>query len=72
VRWYAERIHGLCQVVETRPLFPAFLDDIANLQDPEMFPAIIEAEWAARKPAKNAKQEPTPTATAMAKVVATK
>ncbi|KAJ7902148.1 hypothetical protein B0H14DRAFT_1271645 [Mycena olivaceomarginata] len=50
----------------------AFLDDIANLQDPEMFPAIIEAEWAARKPAKNAKQDPTPTATAMAKVVATK
>ncbi|KAF7361625.1 hypothetical protein MVEN_00505800 [Mycena venus] len=50
----------------------AFLDDIVNLQDPNMFAAIMEAEWAARKPAKDSKPEPVKSASAMARVVATK
>lgn len=50
----------------------AFLDDIANLQDPNMFSVIIEAEWSSRKPTKNSKQEPIKSASAMARVVATK
>ncbi|KAJ7268689.1 hypothetical protein B0H12DRAFT_61164 [Mycena haematopus] len=49
----------------------AFLDDIANLQDPDMFMTIMEAEWAARKP-KNSQQEPVKNASAMARIVATK
>ncbi|KAJ7647049.1 hypothetical protein FB45DRAFT_892185 [Roridomyces roridus] len=50
----------------------AFHDEIANLQDPNMFAVIIENEWSARKPKKEAKGDPLKTATAMAKVVANK
>ncbi|KAJ6500171.1 hypothetical protein C8R47DRAFT_1211730 [Mycena vitilis] len=50
----------------------AFLDDIANLQDPNMFMALMEAEWAARKPTKDSKNEPIKSASAMARVVSTK
>jgi hypothetical protein len=62
----------LWTAVETWPILPAFLDDIANLQDANMFAAIMEAEWAARKPAKDSKPEPIKSASAMARVVSTK
>jgi hypothetical protein len=58
--------------VETRATTPAFLDDIANLQDPAMFSDIIEAEWTARKPTKDKKDEPIKTASAMARVIGNK
>lgn len=54
-------------------MISAFLDDIANLQDPNMFTAIIDAEWAARKPTKDPKKEPpVKSASAMARVVSNK